>query len=387
MEFRAALGVWDRAANLDLEPGASLHETVFPRPGFGEEKQKSDLARLTATQWAQPAIACVSLSQLALLEEIGIRADLTGGHSLGEVVALRAAGVLSSDADLLTVARRRGELMAEAAAIPGAMTALSLPVGKVRELLARLAPRVVVANHNGPTQVVVSGATADVADLEAKLSAEGISFQRLPVATAFHSGLVSGACEPFARFLSDVPFASPTIPVYSNALAAPHGNDARRPAVRAGEPDRDRGPLRRDGRGDVRRRRPHVPRGRPRLRPHGTAGTDPRRAAPPRREPRPEGEGRRRVAPARPGAARGRGRDDVAREALLRNAACRNRRRPPRPRSSPSRSTAATTESSIPRRAAPRRSRPRTRRVPCSPCCRPPPLRRFPLRQHHVRSS
>ncbi len=222
MEFRVALGVWDRAANLELEPGASLHETVFPRPGFGEGKAKGDLARLTATQWAQPAIACVSLSQLALLEEIGIRADLTGGHSLGEVVALRAAGVLSNDADLLTVARRRGELMAEAAAIPGAMTALSLPVGTVRELLARLAPRVVVANHNGPTQVVVSGATADVADLEAKLSAEGISFQRLPVATAFHSGLVSGACEPFARFLSDVPFASPTIPVYSNALAAPH---------------------------------------------------------------------------------------------------------------------------------------------------------------------
>ena len=222
MEFRVALGVWDRAANLELEPGGSLHETVFPRPGFGEGKAKGDLARLTATQWAQPAIACVSLSQLALLEEIGIRADLTGGHSLGEVVALRAAGVLSNDADLLTVARRRGELMAEAAAIPGAMTALSLPVGTVRELLARLAPRVVVANHNGPMQVVVSGATADVADLEAKLSAEGISFQRLPVATAFHSGLVSGACEPFARFLSDVPFASPTIPVYSNALAAPH---------------------------------------------------------------------------------------------------------------------------------------------------------------------
>ena len=141
MEFRAALGVWDHAAALDLEAGATLHETVFPRPGFGAEKEKGDLARLTATQWAQPAIACVSLSQLALLREIGIAADLTGGHSLGEVVALRAAGVLSSDADLLTVARRRGELMAEAAAIPGAMTALSLPVGTVRELLARLAPR------------------------------------------------------------------------------------------------------------------------------------------------------------------------------------------------------------------------------------------------------
>ncbi|MBP7677660.1 MAG: acyltransferase domain-containing protein, partial [Thermoanaerobaculia bacterium] len=222
MGFRTALDAWDRAADLDLEPGTPLHEVVFPRPGFGEEKEKRDLARLTATQWAQPAIACVSLAQLALLEEAGIRPDLAGGHSLGEVVALRAAGVLSSDADLLRVARRRGELMAEAAAIPGAMTALTLPVADVRALLARLAPRVVVANHNGPTQVVVSGSTADVADLETKLKSEGITFQRLPVATAFHSSLVAGACEPFARFLADVPFASPALPVYSNALAAPH---------------------------------------------------------------------------------------------------------------------------------------------------------------------
>jgi len=222
MGFRTALDAWDRAADLDLEPGTPLHEVVFPRPGFGEEREKSDLARLTSTQWAQPAIACVSLSQLAILEEAGIRPDLTGGHSLGEVVALRAAGVLSSDADLLRVARRRGELMAEAAAIPGAMTALTLPVADVRALLARLAPRVVVANHNGPTQVVVSGSTADVADLETKLKSEGITFQRLPVATAFHSSLVAGACEPFARFLANVPFASPALPVYSNALAAPH---------------------------------------------------------------------------------------------------------------------------------------------------------------------
>ncbi|MDP1604554.1 MAG: ACP S-malonyltransferase, partial [Legionella sp.] len=225
MGLATALGVWDRAADLELEAGLPLHEVVFPRPGFGEEKEKRDLARLTATQRAQPAIACVSLSHLALLEEIGVLPDLAGGHSLGEVVALRAAGVLA-DADLLKVVRRRGELMAEAAAIPGAMTALSLPVAKVRDLVARLAPRVVVANHNGPTQVVVSGSTVDVADLEAKLTGEGISFQRLPVATAFHSELVAGACGPFARFLSAVPFEPARLPVYSNALAAPHGTGA-----------------------------------------------------------------------------------------------------------------------------------------------------------------
>ena len=173
--------------------GGDARSTRWSSRGRGSatRRRRATSRASRATQWAQPAIACASLSQLALLDELGIRADLVGGHSLGEVVALHAAGVLASDEDLLKVARRRGELMAEAAAIPGAMTALSLPVGKVRELLARLAPRVVVANHNGPAQVVVSGATADVAELEAKLTAEGIAFQRLPVATAFHSELVA----------------------------------------------------------------------------------------------------------------------------------------------------------------------------------------------------
>jgi malonyl CoA-acyl carrier protein transacylase len=125
--------------------------------------------------------------------------------------------------------------MAEAASIPGAMSALALPVETVRDLLARLAPRVVVANHNGPAQVVVSGPADAVEDLEVKLAAEGITARRLPVATAFHSGVVAASCEPFAQFLAGVAFEPPRIPVYSNATAAPHAGevDALRAALAA----------------------------------------------------------------------------------------------------------------------------------------------------------
>ncbi len=73
---------------------------------------------LTATEWAQPALAATSLSMLRLLRAVGIEPGHVGGHSFGEVVALHAAGVLS-DADAIRVARRRGELMAEAAAATG----------------------------------------------------------------------------------------------------------------------------------------------------------------------------------------------------------------------------------------------------------------------------
>jgi acyl transferase domain-containing protein len=221
MSFGAARGPWDRAADLGLEPGTPLHEVVFPRPGFGADWERSLADRLTATQWAQPAIGCASIAQLALLRQLGVAADMVAGHSFGEVTAMFAADILS-EADALRVARRRGELMADAAKVPGAMTALNVPLEKVQELLAREAPRVVVANHNSPSEVVVSGPTAAIDELETKLAAQGITPRRLPVASAFHSDVVSDSCAPFAEFLTGVEFGAPRIPVYSNALASVH---------------------------------------------------------------------------------------------------------------------------------------------------------------------
>jgi acyl transferase domain-containing protein/acyl carrier protein len=232
MGFDAARGPWDRAADVELEPGTSLQEVVFPRPVFGADPERSLAERLTTTQWAQPAIGCASLAQLALLRGIGVRADMVGGHSFGEVTALFAADVLN-EADLLRVARRRGELMHSAAAVPGAMTAIPLPVEQVADLLSAAALPVVVANHNGPADVVVSGPTDAIEELENKLATTGVTARRLPVATAFHSGVVSGSCAPFAEFLDGVHFAPPRVPVYSNATAAAHDDapDAIRAAL------------------------------------------------------------------------------------------------------------------------------------------------------------
>ncbi|HEV2606668.1 MAG TPA: beta-ketoacyl synthase N-terminal-like domain-containing protein, partial [Xanthomonadaceae bacterium] len=221
VHFPIARAVWDRAADVPFESATGLHEIVFPRPSFGAQSTQHDIARLTATQWAQPAIGATSLSMLAVLDDCDIHADIVGGHSFGELVALHAAGVLS-DTELLQVARRRGELMADAAAMPGAMTALALPIEQVLELIARANSPVVVANHNAPQQVVVSGELQAIVAFEAQLSGQGLAFRRLPVASGFHSRVVAGCCEPFAAFLSGIDFAAPTLPVYGNASAAPH---------------------------------------------------------------------------------------------------------------------------------------------------------------------
>ncbi|MEE8408770.1 MAG: beta-ketoacyl synthase N-terminal-like domain-containing protein, partial [Myxococcota bacterium] len=229
MTFRPALDVWDRLADIDLGAETTLHEVVFPRPVFSEEAEQALRSRLTATEWAQPAIGATSAAMLALMTRLEIEPDCVGGHSFGEITALHAAGVLSEDA-LLRVSRRRGELFAAAAQIPGSMLAVSRPIDEVRALLNELSNSigadVVVANHNAPAQVVLSGPTEAIEATERELTQRGIGSKRLPVATAFHSPVVSDSTAPFAEFLGGVEISPPRIPVYSNAAAAPYPETA-----------------------------------------------------------------------------------------------------------------------------------------------------------------
>jgi acyl transferase domain-containing protein len=140
------------------------------------------------------------------------------------VSALHEAGVLDA-ASLVKVARRRGELMRDASAVPGAMTAVAKAIDEVRAAVAESGANVVVANHNSPTQVVLSGSVEEITKVEAALGAKGMTAKRLPVATAFHSPLVAGSSVPFGEFLQGVAFNAPLLDVYSNATAASYATE------------------------------------------------------------------------------------------------------------------------------------------------------------------
>ena len=221
MQFDASLAAWDRAA----ATGMRLHDAVFPITDFEADADTRAAARLAATDVAQPAIGCTSLSMLALLDAIGLKPACVGGHSFGEVTALHAAGVMGADT-FLQVARARGATMAEAASIPGSMTAVSGTVEAVREALASLETDVVVANHNAPEQVVLSGKTDAIEAVEQALGERGLRCKRLPVATAFHSEIVAGASEAFGRALADVELGAASMPVFANASASTYPADS-----------------------------------------------------------------------------------------------------------------------------------------------------------------
>ena len=223
MAFDAARKAWDDAASLPFG-NERLHEVVFPRPVFSDADREAQQKKLTQTEWAQPALGVHSQSLSNVLHQVGVIPSCVAGHSFGEVMALHQAGALDAQS-LVKVARKRGELMRDASAVPGAMTAVAKSIDEVRAAVAASGANVVVANHNSPTQVVLSGSVEEITKVEAALSAKGLTAKRLPVATAFHSPLVAGSSAPFRTFLEGVTVSAPKMDVFGNATAAAYPKD------------------------------------------------------------------------------------------------------------------------------------------------------------------
>ena len=182
------------------------------------------LEELTRVLHLQPALTVINLiCWQQLLKMIpGFQPDYLAGHSLGEYSALHAAGVLSA-ADTLSLVTKRGELMErEGAANPGGMRAvLGLTRDTVEALLLNsTGPGVaVIANHNTPAQVVISGDAQGLDALGALCQEEGGKVIPLQVSVANHSPLVAGAVADFADFMETVSFQAPSVPVFFNVTA------------------------------------------------------------------------------------------------------------------------------------------------------------------------
>ena len=225
VHFDAVRSVFDDAAAAigESASGDTLGTRMFPPPVFDDAARAAQGTRLAATEWAQPAITATSLGMLRMLEQVGVRASSVAGHSLGEVTAAVAAGLFDERTGI-AVARRRGELMAEASDTPGTMSAVTSDPATVAKWVADI--DVVLANHNSPNQVVLSGAVPQIERAERVLEAAGIAVRRLAVSNAFHSPLVSSSVPPFHTYLQSVPTSALTRPYYANATALPYpGNE------------------------------------------------------------------------------------------------------------------------------------------------------------------
>lgn len=212
----AAMNIYRRA---DEVLGFELSKVCFEGP-------ESELMR---TELQQPAILVTSVAiWAAVVERTGgaeIRPEATAGLSLGEYTALHVAGSLSFE-DAVTLVRRRGELMRDAAAeIPGAMVSI---IGgdepQVTALCSEVAHGDVLApaNFNCRGQIVISGTVAACQRAVEAAGKHGVRAIMLKVAGAFHSPLVASAADKLAEVLADTTIATPRCPVIANVDARAH---------------------------------------------------------------------------------------------------------------------------------------------------------------------
>ncbi|MCA0873672.1 ACP S-malonyltransferase [Seohaeicola saemankumensis] len=187
---------------------------------------EGDIADLTLTQNAQPALMATSMAAMRALEAEGVSvtaASCVAGHSLGEYSALAAAGAISLG-DTARLLRTRGQAMQSAVPVgQGAMAALlGLDLEAARAVAAEAAQGEVceAANDNDPAQVVVSGAKAAVeraVDIAKEKGAKRALL--LPVSAPFHCALMQPAAEVMAEALAGVAIKAPAVPLVANVRA------------------------------------------------------------------------------------------------------------------------------------------------------------------------
>lgn len=175
---------------------------------------------------AQPAIVTVSFACLKAIDEVTGNNRLpspafVAGHSLGEYTALARATV-ADFATIVYLARQRGRLMYEAGLkSPGGMVAV---IGIDEASLAEVCRETGtwVANINYPGQLVISGATPDLAkavDLAKRRGAHRTI--PLPVSGAFHTPLMQPAVDGMSEIIATLHFSDPAIPIIGNTTAQP----------------------------------------------------------------------------------------------------------------------------------------------------------------------
>ncbi|MCU1424720.1 MAG: S-malonyltransferase [Microbacteriaceae bacterium] len=230
-----------------VAPGQGSQTPGFLEPWLAEERFRDQLASISDsvgidlvahgttsdaetirdTAVAQPLIVAAGLLTLSALFDGGRRERIAGvaGHSVGEVTAAAAAGILT-DTDAVAFVRERGSAMAKAAALtPTGMSAVL--GGSEEDLLARLEQLgLEPANFNGGGQIVVAGAHDALAGLKDNPVA-GSRVIALQVAGAFHTRFMQPAVAHLREFAATLTPHDPTLPIWSNHDGQPVASGTR----------------------------------------------------------------------------------------------------------------------------------------------------------------
>ncbi|MFG2638454.1 type I polyketide synthase, partial [Streptomyces sp. NPDC048362] len=174
---------------------------------------------LERTEYAQPALFALGTALFELAGHWGLVPDQLLGHSVGELTAAHAAGVLSLP-DAAELVAARGRLM-QAMPGGGAMVALTVSAEELAPMLAERPEEVALAAVNGPLACVISGEAAAVDQVARHWERLGRRARRLRVSHAFHSPHMDGMLEEFRRVARGLEFHPPRVSLISARTGAP----------------------------------------------------------------------------------------------------------------------------------------------------------------------
>ncbi|WPP29635.1 ACP S-malonyltransferase [Streptomyces sp. CL7] len=174
---------------------------------------KADADEIRDTAVAQPLLVAAGLLSASALGDIDPGA--VAGHSVGEITAAVLAGVLD-DAAALSLVRKRGLAMADAAAITE--TGMAALLGGDPEMTVPHLEKLGLtpANVNGAGQIVAAGTKEQLDALQAD-KPEGVRrVVPLKVAGAFHTQHMGPAVDTLAEAAKALTPADPKVAYVSN---------------------------------------------------------------------------------------------------------------------------------------------------------------------------
>lgn len=147
----------------------------------GEEK-----SCINKAEFSQPLCTAIQIAIVQLLDLWGIRPVVTVGHSSGEIGAAFAAGLISAT-EAIKVAYYRGKVVSDVE-IDGAMIAVGVGVEDVEPYIKDMSGKVVVACHNSPASITLSGDADAIAIVKTRLDAQKLFVRSVKTGNkAYHS--------------------------------------------------------------------------------------------------------------------------------------------------------------------------------------------------------
>ena len=197
-------------ARLRALSGWSLVEELS-RAAPGPRSREADVV--------QPTLIVLQMALAERLFRWGIEPDLIVGHSLGEISAAWAAGVLSLE-DALTTLFHYTRLQATTAG-NGGMAVVDLTPEELAPLLAPLEGRAGVAGQNGLASTLLTGEPLALEQVLAEVRGRGVFGARVDVNVAAHGPQIDPILEELRGCLAGIRPRPATRPLWSSSTGEP----------------------------------------------------------------------------------------------------------------------------------------------------------------------